>query len=44
MPVTKLIADSGATKTEWCLLQNGKKKTIIIDFKDDKAHFTVKVP
>ncbi len=24
----KLIADSGATKTEWCLLNNGKKKTI----------------
>lgn len=24
----KLIADSGATKAEWCLLQNGKKKTI----------------
>jgi glucosamine kinase len=27
MPVIKLIADSGSTKTEWCLL-NGKKKTI----------------
>ncbi len=26
MPVT-LIADSGATKAEWCLLENGKKKT-----------------
>jgi N-acetylglucosamine kinase-like BadF-type ATPase len=24
----KLIADSGATKCEWCLVQNGKKKTI----------------
>jgi glucosamine kinase len=24
----KLIADSGATKAEWCLLHNGKKKTI----------------
>jgi glucosamine kinase len=24
----KLIADSGATKAEWCLLNNGKKKTI----------------
>ncbi len=23
-----LIADSGSTKTEWCLLNNGKKKTI----------------
>lgn len=23
-----LIADSGATKCEWCLLENGKKKTI----------------
>ncbi len=29
MPVTKLIADSGATKAEWCLLINGKKKIII---------------
>lgn len=28
MPVT-LIADSGSTKAEWCLLANGKKKTII---------------
>jgi len=28
MPVNKLIADSGATKTEWCLLSNGKRKTI----------------
>jgi len=28
MPV-KLIADSGATKCEWCLLHNGKKKTIL---------------
>lgn len=27
MPVT-LIADSGATKAEWCLLTNGKKKTL----------------
>ena len=27
MPI-KLIADSGATKCEWCLLQNGRKKTI----------------
>ncbi len=24
----KLIADSGATKCEWCLLEDGKKKTI----------------
>jgi N-acetylglucosamine kinase-like BadF-type ATPase len=24
----KLIADSGATKAEWCLVNNGKKKTI----------------
>jgi glucosamine kinase len=24
----KLIADSGATKAEWCLMDNGKKKTI----------------
>lgn len=29
MPTIKLIADSGSTKTEWCLL-NGKKKSIII--------------
>ncbi|MDQ6901540.1 MAG: N-acetylglucosamine kinase [Bacteroidota bacterium] len=29
MPTIKLIADSGSTKTEWCLL-NGKKKTIIV--------------
>jgi glucosamine kinase len=29
MPSTILIADSGATKAEWCLLTNGKKKTII---------------
>jgi glucosamine kinase len=27
MPV-KLIADSGATKCEWCLINNGKKKNI----------------
>ncbi len=25
---TELIADSGATKCEWCLVHNGKKKTI----------------
>ena len=25
----KLIADSGSTKCEWCLINNGKKKTII---------------
>ena len=29
MPLVKLIADSGATKTEWCLL-NGNKKNIFI--------------
>ena len=29
MPLVKLIADSGATKTEWCLL-NGNKKSIFI--------------
>lgn len=28
MPVVKLIADSGATKAEWCLVNNGKKKTV----------------
>src|ERR1035437_2594695 len=27
--IVKLIADSGATKCEWCLLQDGKKKTIL---------------
>lgn len=26
--MTTLIADSGATKAEWCLINNGKKKTI----------------
>jgi N-acetylglucosamine kinase-like BadF-type ATPase len=26
--MTKLICDSGATKAEWCLVKNGKKKTI----------------
>lgn len=30
MPETiKLVADSGATKTEWCLLEGKKKRTII---------------
>jgi N-acetylglucosamine kinase-like BadF-type ATPase len=29
MPSVKLIADSGATKAEWSLLQNGKQKTIL---------------
>ena len=28
MSLVKLIADSGATKAEWCLLKNGKTKTI----------------
>jgi N-acetylglucosamine kinase-like BadF-type ATPase len=28
MPVVKLIADCGATKAEWCLLKDGKQKTI----------------
>ena len=28
MPSIKLIADSGATKAEWCLINNGRKKTI----------------
>lgn len=28
MPVVKLIADSGATKTEWCLLKGNRKQTI----------------
>lgn len=29
MPPVKLIADSGATKAEWCLIKDGKKKTIV---------------
>ena len=29
MPSVKLIADSGATKAEWSLLINGKKKSVI---------------
>ncbi len=28
MSSIKLIADSGATKAEWCLLKDGKKKTV----------------
>jgi hypothetical protein len=28
MTKTILIADSGATKAEWCLLKKGKKRTI----------------
>ncbi len=28
MAPVKLIADSGATKAEWCLIRNGRKKTI----------------
>src|SRR3982750_1165884 len=28
MALVKLIADSGATKTEWCLIGKGRKKTI----------------
>ncbi len=28
MPVIKMIADSGATKAEWCLINNGRRKTI----------------
>jgi glucosamine kinase len=28
MGTTKLIADSGATKAEWCIVSNGRKKTI----------------
>lgn len=27
--MTKLIADSGSTKCEWCLITDGKKKTIV---------------
>lgn len=29
MPLTKLIADGGATKAEWCLIDGKKKKTIV---------------
>lgn len=29
MPTTKLIADSGSTKAEWCLINDGKLKTIV---------------
>ncbi|MDE3212289.1 MAG: N-acetylglucosamine kinase, partial [Bacteroidota bacterium] len=29
MPTIKLIADSGSTKTEWCLIK-GRKKTVFI--------------
>ena len=29
MSVSKLIAESGATKAEWCLVVNGKKKSVI---------------
>ena len=29
MAATKLIVESGATKAEWCLLSNGKKKSAI---------------
>src|SRR5689334_21804413 len=29
MTPVKLIADSGATKTEWCLLNGGRKKMIL---------------
>jgi glucosamine kinase len=27
MDAITLIADSGATKAEWCLINNGRKKT-----------------
>ena len=29
MPSIKLIADSGSTKTEWCLLKNNKPTVFI---------------
>ena len=29
MPLIKLIADSGSTKTEWCVLEGGKKRSFI---------------
>ncbi len=31
MPVVKLIADSGSTKAEWCIIGKGRKKTIFTD-------------
>lgn len=31
MPTIKLIADSGSTKAEWCLLGSGRKRTIFTD-------------
>lgn len=31
MPLVKLIADSGATKAEWCVIGKGKKKTFFTD-------------
>jgi len=31
MPVMKLIADSGSTKAEWCLLGGRKKKTVFTE-------------
>jgi hypothetical protein len=29
MATVKLIADSGATKTEWCLIEGAKKRTLL---------------
>ena len=29
MPTIKLIADSGSTKTEWCLLKGNKRNIFI---------------
>lgn len=31
MPPVKLIADSGSTKAEWCVIGAGKKKTLLTD-------------
>ena len=31
MPAVKLIADSGSTKAEWCVLGSGRKKTIFTE-------------
>src|SRR5512139_114584 len=31
MPAIKLIADSGSTKAEWCIIGKGRNKTIFTD-------------
>ena len=36
-----LIADSGSTKCEWCLINNGKSETIIFIFAGASAEFAL---